>query len=1417
VLALTLAVSAAGSELSFADEIMFADPGHTSSRAPLRYLSPLSRVAYTRWAAAHGRAVPQTALQAGGFAARTLDEEPPTVPAPGVPANVRVNDPAGDAPGETQSSTSAAANGRFLIAVYTDSKGLNGFPTTFTGYSYSTDGGASWTDGGSLPVTGGQLYGEPSIVADSLGNFVVASLYYPDSPSFGTSAIGISRGRFVGNVPQFDPPVTAVSSIADFLTKPFLALDPTTGRLYLAYIRYVNGEGTGQVDCVRSTTGGLSWDPPVVVQSDAVDFVVGPYPVVGTNGELYVFFENHYGFSTLNATLRYAISTDGGQSFGPRFDAATIHENWYSGPPGYNRLDGFFEFPTAAVDRSTGPYRGNVYVAWNESTIPRVGRVGTSVPETEPNNSPAQAEAITLPQVVTGSVTVRADSDYYKITTTTSGQMVRVIASPGTSQALHLKITAGPNGDSLLVDSYYPPSIYGLSYPAPAWITLPSAGTYYIEVGVDSIEGISGSYTLDVRAITRTVGAPALDHRDIVLIRSTNHGTSWSTPVRVNDDGALYDQSFPMLDVDSLGVLHAFWYDRRDGAPTGVRAATYAARSTNGGVSFSPNIAVSEGAFAWQGPSRLVPNMGLYSSATFTGRTSLPLWADLRGGSPDVYTVPIGDGVLSSCPSDTTVQPGGSVVLSYMIRNLSPFTDTLTYTLADSLGWMSSGGATVVLAPAATTTVQRTVSVPGTLCNGARDRATLTYYASGSRTFVSTCTTRITAADVNCPPVVAMIPNQTVAENATLTVTPSASDPDGDTLSWSGTNLPAGAVVNAQTGVLTWTPTFTQAGTYAGVTLTANDGHGGSASRSFTITVTNTPRDIVEAVPDSGSLLSATHPCATVPITIVRETNTPMRGFSVTCELSPGLRLCNGTASIREGTYLSSIGLTAFEVVNEEDSIYTTDNVILGSPCGATAATGTLYSLDVTNTAPHAGGTIVITAVTLRDCDNVPILGAPGDTAFISFTNTPPVVSSIPQQTVMEGDTLRVVPSATDADGDTLAWSGTNLPAGATVDPATGVLLWVPTSMQVGTYPGVTLTASDAYGGSGGASFTIVVTPFPRDTVAVSPDTSIAHHACAMVSMTIAHTTAAAIRDFSVTFALSPQLVLCNGIASITEGTYLSDAGTTTFQVVDNGDGTYTADGAIAGMPCGATAANGVLFRAGATNAAPHTGGTIAVRSVILHDCDGQTVLSTTGDSAVINVLNSPPNVSSISDQTVQERDTLIVTPGATDADGDTLTWSGSNLPSGATVNAMTGVLTWTPAPGQAGTYTGVTLTAADGHGGVTSVTFTITVTQGVTAVAPGGTILPARLSLARVEPNPFASRLTVVVASPKETRVQLSVWNANGQRVTMLSTERVAAGYTTIVWDGRDARGRKLPGGVYVLRVDANGAHAEARILKVH
>jgi hypothetical protein len=77
-------------------------------------------------------------------------------------------------------------------------------------------------------------------------------------------------------------------------------------------------------------------------------------------------------------------------------------------------------------------------------------------------------------------------------------------------------------------------------------------------------------------------------------------------------------------------------------------------------------------------------------------------------------------------------------------------------------------------------------------------------------------------------------------------------------------------------------------------------------------------------------------------------------------------------------------------------------------------------------------------------------------------TNNYPVLDPVGNKSVDEGNLLEFTISATDADGgDTLTYSASNLPTGATFTPATQTFSWTPNVGDAGTYPNVLFTVDD--------------------------------------------------------------------------------------------------------------------------------------------------------------------------------------------------------------------------------------------------------------------------------------------------------------------------------------------------------------------
>ncbi|MFQ5965361.1 MAG: fibronectin type III domain-containing protein [Candidatus Scalinduaceae bacterium] len=116
------------------------------------------------------------------------------------------------------------------------------------------------------------------------------------------------------------------------------------------------------------------------------------------------------------------------------------------------------------------------------------------------------------------------------------------------------------------------------------------------------------------------------------------------------------------------------------------------------------------------------------------------------------------------------------------------------------------------------------------------------YDAAGNESGQSYTTSATTfLLPTNNPPVLSPIGNKSVSEVQTLSFTISATDLDGETLSFTASNLPSGAIFNGSTKTFSWTPTYSQAGTYSNIVFQVSDGKD-IDSESITITVVNVNR-----------------------------------------------------------------------------------------------------------------------------------------------------------------------------------------------------------------------------------------------------------------------------------------------------------------------------------------------------------------------------------------------------------------------------------------------------------------------------------------------------------------------------------------------------------------------------------------------
>ena len=300
-------------------------------------------------------------------------------------------------------------------------------------------------------------------------------------------------------------------------------------------------------------------------------------------------------------------------------------------------------------------------------------------------------------------------------------------------------------------------------------------------------------------------------------------------------------------------------------------------------------------------------------------------------------------------------------------------------------------------------------------------------------------------------------------ENALLTFTVGASDPDGDaiaSLTAAGSVITAGAsfTVGAgnTSGTLSWTPTFTSAGSY-GVTFTAANTLTGSASTS--ILVGNS--------------------CDRAPVVTAPATAT-------FCIGQPGSLTV--TAVDPDGEAITSLTATGTAIT-----------------AGATFAKSVSNTSGTLSWTPAAGGSFSATFTASNT-----LTGSASTSIAVPVGSPSPFVSAPPAVSGPEGSLIAFTVTASDPDGPSVASltaSGTAITAGATFTASpsgccgfSGTFDWTPGFTQAGTYS-VTFTATNT-SCPGSASTSITITDCTR-TPAISAPSHVATAVNDPVSFTV--------------------------------------------------------------------------------------------------------------------------------------------------------------------------------------------------------------------------------------------------------------------------------------------------------------------------
>ena len=243
------------------------------------------------------------------------------------------------------------------------------------------------------------------------------------------------------------------------------------------------------------------------------------------------------------------------------------------------------------TDMTTGPYSGNVYVAWARFPNPTRMMFARSTDG-----------ALTFEDtVVIGPVLDEQTCGYGELG---GGQFANPLVGSDGSVYVHW---IGLDVDSGTCDAYHSLKMVkstdgGVSFTEPEVIRRTAGNWDQIDGDVDvynqptSAADISGGL-FDGNLYVVYANRSDYHEFNIEFIRSTDNGATWTEPYYINDDvtgpTAIHDQFHPWMVINSQGTLAIIFYDqRRD--PNHIMFDAYAAYSFDGGESFTTNHRISQ-------------------------------------------------------------------------------------------------------------------------------------------------------------------------------------------------------------------------------------------------------------------------------------------------------------------------------------------------------------------------------------------------------------------------------------------------------------------------------------------------------------------------------------------------------------------------------------------------------------------------------------------------------------------------------------------------------------------------------------------------------------------------------------------------------------------------------------------------------
>ena len=233
-------------------------------------------------------------------------------------------------------------------------------------YSFSIDGGYTWTDGNLTSAQYG-VWGDPCLIVDTAGRYYFFHLSNPPA----------GEGNWIDRIVcQTTDSINGLWNEGTYTfldgskaqDKEWAIVDRTNNNIYVTWTQFDNYGTSNPLDSSiilfsKSTDAGQTWESPKRINDKAGDCVdsdntvEGAVPAVGPNGEIFVSWAGPEG-------LMFNKSLDEGTTWlTENIFVSDIPGGWDFNIEGISRCNGL---PITACDISNGAYRGNIYINWSD-------------------------------------------------------------------------------------------------------------------------------------------------------------------------------------------------------------------------------------------------------------------------------------------------------------------------------------------------------------------------------------------------------------------------------------------------------------------------------------------------------------------------------------------------------------------------------------------------------------------------------------------------------------------------------------------------------------------------------------------------------------------------------------------------------------------------------------------------------------------------------------------------------------------------------------------------------------------------------------------------------------------------------------------------------------------------------------------